>query len=331
MQVQAWGRVNASNGGVGGEYQAFSSTSSGHQSSTGTLGGDDLALQRISIARGCLTSIRSLGSGQVWTIFFVLILPLVVGRVVRQYGQHNQRHRCAGRAQRRVWCAVQQALVHCQGSCQEPLDIVCLPLLCAVLVGFFSVHVHVQFGTVDLCVASTGSIIADKPLMVAVKSLSGDEDSLVADFVKEAKIMTKLRHPNLVSILGVCMDEHPYLMVLEYLEGGTLEDWLDLHTTTLGPDAKLWILHQVASGAGALHTAGVVHRDIAARNVLIGTDFCVKLADFGLSRDLAAGSGNTEYVHAHTRIDARADTRSAVDPGQLGAPALRATSGAPHG
>ena len=152
-----------------------------------------------------------------------------------------------------------------------------------------------EFGTVDMCVASSGSIMQDRPLIVAVKFLKATDEEDVSSFVKEATIMTKLQHANLVSILGVCMTEQPYLMVLEYLAGGPLDQWLDLHKATLQLEDRAWILHQAASGASALHQAGIVHRDIAARNVLIGTGLMVKLADFGLSRDLSQGSRDPEY------------------------------------
>ena len=102
--------------------------------------------------------------------------------------------------------------------------------------------------------------------------------------------MTRLSHANLVTLVAVCMDSEPLLMVLDYLPGGSLDKWLDVNHALASLDDKVAILHQVAAGASALHAAGVVHRDIAARNVLIGAGFMVKLADFGLSRDLSAGS-----------------------------------------
>ena len=62
-------------------------------------------------------------------------------------------------------------------------------------------------------------------------------------------------------------------MVLDYLSGGSLDKWLDVNHAAAALDDKVAILHQVASGAAALHDAGIVHRDIAARNVLIGAGF----------------------------------------------------------
>lgn len=129
------------------------------------------------------------------------------------------------------------------------------------------------------------------------------------EFLDEAELMKGLRHPNLVCLLGCCTRQKPYYMVLEFSAGGALEDWLPrngpkllLQSTDRGggdgdrsggngsagdDGAKLTLLlHQVALGFVALGHAMLVHRDLAARNVLIDEYMQVKVADFGLSRDV---------------------------------------------
>jgi serine/threonine protein kinase len=108
------------------------------------------------------------------------------------------------------------------------------------------------------------------------------------EFYAEIELMKKLRHPHLVTILGVCSADaapgRPPLLILEHLEGGGLDDWLPENGSMLGCLELLSILHQVALGLTALGRAGIVHRDLAARNVLIDAQLTVKISDYGLSR-----------------------------------------------
>jgi serine/threonine protein kinase len=106
------------------------------------------------------------------------------------------------------------------------------------------------------------------------------------EFLAEIELMKRLRHPNLVSLLGVCTKQPPYLMVLEFLAGGSLDVWLPENGPKLSVPRLLHILHQVALGLASLGDVGVIHRDLAARNVLIDDRFVAKVADYGLSRSV---------------------------------------------
>ncbi|EDQ92808.1 uncharacterized protein MONBRDRAFT_13613 [Monosiga brevicollis MX1] len=104
-----------------------------------------------------------------------------------------------------------------------------------------------------------------KQRLVAVKRLL---DSEVKDeFVQEMTTMRKLKHANLVQLLHVVDDDaHPGL-VIEYLDGGSLADWLDdHHARPLDTDLSIHVLHSIANGMAELVRCGVVHRDLAARN-----------------------------------------------------------------
>jgi serine/threonine protein kinase len=89
------------------------------------------------------------------------------------------------------------------------------------------------------------------------------------DFLNEMALMRRLNHPHVVTLLGVCTRARPYLMVLEYLPGGSLDEWLPENGRAAHPVGLVGILHQVASAFVALGDVGIVHRDLAARNVLI--------------------------------------------------------------
>ena len=128
---------------------------------------------------------------------------------------------------------------------------------------------------------------------VAVKSLRQDGDaadeSAGQKFLAELALMKGLRHPQIVQLLGAVTESQPQMIVLEFLAGGSLDGWLEenwahgLQATQLDQS-----LHQIALGMGAINAAGIVHRDLASRNVLVGEGLSCKVADLGLSRTMAS-------------------------------------------
>lgn len=143
---------------------------------------------------------------------------------------------------------------------------------------------------------AAGESVAVKELKTVTSSAGELSNSIATarqEFLNECTIMKRLRHPNLVALLAVCTTSEPLLMVLELLSGGSLEDWLPLNGHKLDAAELLHLLNQVALGLRELHRNGIIHRDLASRNVLIDEDLTTKIADYGLSRDVAAE--NKEY------------------------------------
>ncbi|XP_022097389.1 tyrosine-protein kinase CSK-like isoform X2 [Acanthaster planci] len=124
---------------------------------------------------------------------------------------------------------------------------------------------------------------------VAIKQLK-DDSKAAQTFLAEASVMTKLRHPNLVQLMGVVLPsgQSPLLIVLEFMEKGNLVDYLRSRGRTVIKQPQLLkFAGDVASAMAYLESQNIVHRDLAARNVLISERDIAKVADFGLSKDAA--------------------------------------------
>ncbi|KAM5571204.1 LEAF RUST 10 DISEASE-RESISTANCE LOCUS RECEPTOR-LIKE PROTEIN KINASE-like 1.2 [Rosa sericea] len=123
---------------------------------------------------------------------------------------------------------------------------------------------------------------------VAVKRLYETNCKRVEQFMNEIDILARLRHQNLVLLYG-CTSRHSreLLLVYEYVPNGTLAD--HLHGGKAKPGALPWhtrinIAVETASALSYLHASEIIHRDVKTTNILLDNNFCVKVADFGLSR-----------------------------------------------
>lgn len=95
--------------------------------------------------------------------------------------------------------------------------------------------------------------------------------------------MQKFDHQHIIKLIGVC-SESPVWIVMELARLGELRAYLQNNKSRLELATLLLYAFQLSTALSYLESKKYVHRDIAARNVLVSTDKCVKLADFGLSR-----------------------------------------------
>uniref|UniRef100_A0A6S8IT67 guanylate cyclase n=1 Tax=Amphora coffeiformis TaxID=265554 RepID=A0A6S8IT67_9STRA len=103
-------------------------------------------------------------------------------------------------------------------------------------------------------------------------------------FIQEMRILSKLRHPCITTVMGAVLGKRP-LLVMEFMENGSLRDLLSNKTFPLDPELTLPLIRDVLQGIRFLHSAipPIVHGDLKASNVLVDANFRAKIADFGLS------------------------------------------------
>ena len=145
---------------------------------------------------------------------------------------------------------------------------------------------------------------------VAVKIHRADkewtEDELDV-WKREVKIMTLLRHPNILMLLGAVFEKERLAIITEYCDEGTLQQMLFRKSSKQTPvtwERKLHWLMQVAKGMAFLHYKRIFHRDLKSANVFVTGD-TMKIADFGLSK---LGKGHDERLASSLRSDSRNET-----------------------
>jgi serine/threonine-protein kinase len=150
---------------------------------------------------------------------------------------------------------------------------------------------------------------------VALKTITGNASpELVARFAREASLLARVRHPNVVSILDVGQTgDGSECMVMEFLEGEALDARLERRGALPWPEVRAIGL-SILKGLDAIHGAGIVHRDLKPGNVLIarGNPEVVKLVDFGIAHSSSVAPGQK-----YTRTGATIGTPAYMSPEQL--------------
>ncbi|XP_034867896.1 focal adhesion kinase 1 isoform X2 [Mirounga leonina] len=121
-------------------------------------------------------------------------------------------------------------------------------------------------------------------LAVAIKTCKNcTSDSVREKFLQEALTMRQFDHPHIVKLIGV-ITENPVWIIMELCTLGELRSFLQVRKYSLDLASLILYAYQLSTALAYLESKRFVHRDIAARNVLVSSNDCVKLGDFGLSR-----------------------------------------------
>ena len=129
---------------------------------------------------------------------------------------------------------------------------------------------------------------------VAIKMLKHQmamDEEFSAKFIREAEIIANINHPNIVHVYDIEDLYATHFIVMEYLEGESLEQLLK-RVGKLSPELTLHYLLQICAGLDHAHQLGIIHQDIKPDNILIQKDDTIKILDFGLA--CPAGSENFE-------------------------------------
>jgi eukaryotic-like serine/threonine-protein kinase len=152
--------------------------------------------------------------------------------------------------------------------------------------------------------------------LVAVKVLppgAADDRSFQDRFQREARTISSLSHPNICALFDIGEQDGRPFLVMEYLAGQTLAERLAAGPPPIA-DALAWAV-QIADGMARAHAAGIVHRDLKPGNIMLVDDGPVKILDFGLAKQFAAGSEDATALHA-TEMGITSGTVAYMSPEQ---------------
>ncbi|KAM0970118.1 hypothetical protein ACFX14_018216 [Malus domestica] len=140
-------------------------------------------------------------------------------------------------------------------------------------------------------------------MLVAIKKLNSESVQGYQEWQSEVNFLGRLSHPNLVKLLGYCLEDEELLLVYEFMKKGSLENHLfrrSAGSELLSWDTRLKIAIGAARGLAFLHSSEkqIIYRDFKASNILLDWSFNSKISDFGLAKLGPAGAES----HVTTRI-----------------------------
>lgn len=124
---------------------------------------------------------------------------------------------------------------------------------------------------------------------VAVKMIqvpASERQATIDRFEREVQNTTQLSHPNIVSVLDVGEEDDCFYLVMEFIEGTTLSEYIKTHGP-ISPEKAIGYIKQVMQGIQHAHEQGIVHRDIKPQNIMIDPNDTLKIVDFGIAKALS--------------------------------------------
>ena len=172
---------------------------------------------------------------------------------------------------------------------------------------------------------------------IAVKVLKDeflDNEELVRRFKNESKAISILSHPNIVKVYDVSVTDKLQYIVMEYVDGITLKEYLKQRGGALTWKETVHFATQILSALQHAHSKGIIHRDVKPQNIMLLADGSIKMMDFGIARFSRAQSqtvsdkaiGSVHYHHADFGEAEAAGRNRTPDPGRT-APDYRESHG----
>uniref|UniRef100_A0A2N9HKF8 non-specific serine/threonine protein kinase n=1 Tax=Fagus sylvatica TaxID=28930 RepID=A0A2N9HKF8_FAGSY len=149
------------------------------------------------------------------------------------------------------------------------------------------------YGSVYKAQFPNGKVIALKKL----HRLEAEEPAFDKSFRNEAKVLSEIRHRNIVKLYGFCLHKRCMFLVYEYMERGSLFCILnnDIEAVELNWKKRVNIIKDIANALSYLHhdcVPTIVHRDITTSNILLNSELEASVSDFGIARSLNSDSSN---------------------------------------
>ena len=162
----------------------------------------------------------------------------------------------------------------------------------------------------------TGNAIAIKVL----KEEFLDNEELVRRFKNESKAISILDHPNIVKVYDVSVTDKLQYIVMEYVDGITLKEYLRQRGGALTWKEAVYFASQVLSALQHAHAKGIIHRDVKPQNIMLLADGSIKMMDFGIARFSRAQSqtvsdkaiGSVHYISPEQAKGERTDARTDI-------------------
>lgn len=167
---------------------------------------------------------------------------------------------------------------------------------------------------------ATDRFLDNRPVAVKVLRSTFENDTLaIARFQREAYAMAELSHPNIVSILDVGEHENQQYIVMEYVDGITLKQYIKQNAPLSNDDATDKI-SGILSAMAVAHTRGIIHRDLKPQNILVAENGEIKVTDFGIAKALGESSltqtnsmfGSVHYLSPEQARGANATIQSDI-------------------
>lgn len=158
---------------------------------------------------------------------------------------------------------------------------------------------------------------------IAVKVLKEeflDNEELVRRFKNESKAISILNHPNIVKVYDVSVTDQLQYIVMEYIDGITLKEYLKQRSGALTWKEVVHFATQVLSALDHAHSKGIVHRDVKPQNIMLQADGSIKMMDFGIARFSRAQSqtvsdkaiGSVHYISPEQAKGDHTDARTDI-------------------